>query len=210
MPLHIRQATEEDAPVMARIARDAFLDTVSAILFPPHLRSLSPIDQEIPWRTARTIKRMRQGIDTVVVVDTADDGSETVIAFVQWEPPAELMKHSDNVEEEAVPATLDIGSLQTILRVLDTQTEEALGPEGHSKMWYVMMLAVDPNHYRRGAGRMLIRQGLQRAASQGRSVYLSATPEGKPLYESLGFKTLVAHDLFGESYDAMLWTPTTE
>lgn len=192
---------------MADIATKAFRDTVSAILFPPHLRSLSPVDEETPWRAARTLKRMREGIDTAVVVDTAEDGSETVIAFVQWEPPAELKKQLGEVEEEIMPVTLDMKSVQTLLDDIDNQTREVLGPEGHSKMWYVMIIAVDPNHHRRGAGKMLIRQGMQRAAAEGRSIYLSATPEGRPLYESLGFKTLAIHDVRGNPYHAMLWMP---
>ncbi len=76
-----------------------------------------------------------------------------------------------------------------------------------------MLLAIDPTHQRRGVGRMLAQHGLDLAAKEGRDVFLIATPEGKPLYQSLGFRELVEpYDVLGTTYSSMSWSaagPTT-
>jgi ribosomal protein S18 acetylase RimI-like enzyme len=69
----------------------------------------------------------------------------------------------------------------------------------------LMVLAVDPNHQRRGIGRKLVRWGLEQAAAEDQKVFLIATPEGKPLYESLGFRVLGDFDAAGLLHYSMLW-----
>jgi predicted N-acetyltransferase YhbS len=50
------------------------------------------------------------------------------------------------------------------------------------------LLVVSARHGRRGLGRLLMEHALRAAA--GRVTYLFATPEGRPLYESMGFRVL--------------------
>jgi len=70
-----------------------------------------------------------------------------------------------------------------------------------------MLLAIDPRQQRRGIGRMLAKHGLDLAAKEGRDAFLVATPEGKPLYQSLGFRELVdPYDVLGTTYSSMLWS----
>lgn len=75
-------------------------------------------------------------------------------------------------------------------------------------------LVVDPKHHRQGIGRLLAKDGLDRAASQGRDVCLRSTPEGRPLYLAVGFEQIRERKVFGESQYAMVWkaadgVPTT-
>lgn len=71
----------------------------------------------------------------------------------------------------------------------------------------LIILGVDPHHQRRGVGKRLVRWGLEQAAAEGQRVFLIATPEGKLLYESLGFQVLGAIETLGLVHYSMLWAP---
>ena len=148
MPLQLRLATEADGPTLGRIARDAFQDSLSRSLFPPHLNSQSGAGDawldEAQWRATRTIRRMKEGKPTFVVVDVPENGSstETVVGFAQWELPWQPTSPDGGVCEAAkdpVPQTLDEGKLREMYEIIDIETKRALGPDGHSKMWCKFM-----------------------------------------------------------------------
>jgi GNAT superfamily N-acetyltransferase len=46
----------------------------------------------------------------------------------------------------------------------------------------------DPEFHRRGAGKMLVNWGIQRADELGVKAFVEASPEGRRLYESCGFR----------------------
>ena len=79
------------------------------------------------------------------------------------------------------------------------------------------LLCVHPDLQRRGVGKELVRWGLQQAADLGLTVHLEASPEGIPLYHSLGFKVvetvIVRADQwdggFERQYIVMLWEHTS-
>jgi GNAT superfamily N-acetyltransferase len=54
---------------------------------------------------------------------------------------------------------------------------------------WIGMLLVDPAYRRRGVGTALLRAAIAHARPCG-PVYLDATPQGEPLYASLGFKSV--------------------
>lgn len=69
-----------------------------------------------------------------------------------------------------------------------------------------MILAVDPTQQRRGIGRMLLQQGLDLAAQKGLDAFLVATPEGRGLYHSMGFRQIgESYELGGTPHYSMLW-----
>lgn len=146
MPLYVRPATEADSWRIGCIGKDAFRDTISRVLFPPHLHSKSetgdPGLDEVQWRAARNTRRMRDGKATFVVVDAPDDGGaeENVVGFVQWELPPpqdapEVRVEVSEADQDPLPASLDEEGLRAIIETLEAQTEKALGPDGHSKLW---------------------------------------------------------------------------
>lgn len=49
------------------------------------------------------------------------------------------------------------------------------------------LLVTDPDHQRRGAGRMVLKWGEEEAARLGLTSYLEATEAGRPLYEKHGY-----------------------
>jgi GNAT superfamily N-acetyltransferase len=52
------------------------------------------------------------------------------------------------------------------------------------------LLCVHPDFQRQGIGKDLVQWGLRRAADLGLTVHLEASPEGLPLYRSLGFEVV--------------------
>lgn len=143
MPLHLRHATEAEAPAMAALSTRAFRGSLSQILFPPRLRHLSQEDQETPWRAARTVRRIRDGMTTLVVVDTADDGKETVVGMAQWVRPVDKDASAAPppsagrtvMAEDPAPATLDSEALDGFMKQLKEETAKVLGPNGSKHMW---------------------------------------------------------------------------
>ncbi|KAL1836474.1 hypothetical protein VTJ49DRAFT_5088 [Mycothermus thermophilus] len=214
MPLRLRLAVEDDSVRIGQITAAAFSDTVSRDVFPPHLSHKSetgdPFLDEVQWRAHRNVRRMREGKPTVVVVDIPDngDGPEQVVGFAQWEPPTQGIQGSAEAEadQDKTPGCLDQDALREMLRVIDDETKRALGPDGHSKMWYLMMIAVDPKHHRRGIGKMLVQYGLDQAVKDGVDVYLIASPAGRLLYESLGFEQMREPVTLGATpHYSMIW-----
>lgn len=69
-------------------------------------------------------------------------------------------------------------------------------------------LCIDPKHQRKGIGRLLAKEGLERAASQGRDVCLRSTPEGRLLYLALGFVQVCEQKVVrGSQYAMVLKAP---
>jgi GNAT superfamily N-acetyltransferase len=56
------------------------------------------------------------------------------------------------------------------------------------KHWYLNLVATRPEYQGKGAAGKLLRWGIQRADEDGTETYLEASPDGKPIYEHLGFK----------------------
>lgn len=52
------------------------------------------------------------------------------------------------------------------------------------------LLCTSPNYHRRGAAKAMMLPMLALADSRGLKVYLEATPDGKPVYEKLGFREI--------------------
>ncbi|KAI5475566.1 acetyltransferase GNAT family [Pseudohyphozyma bogoriensis] len=58
-------------------------------------------------------------------------------------------------------------------------------PQPH---YLLNILAVDPACQRTGAGKALLRWGLEKGDAEGVEVYLQSTEAGRPMYESFGFE----------------------
>lgn len=58
------------------------------------------------------------------------------------------------------------------------------------------MLGVHPSQQGRGLASKLLKWGLSRADAEGVETYLSASPEGKPMYEKKGFRVVESFSPF--------------
>ena len=73
-------------------------------------------------------------------------------------------------------------------------TVSVSGPGPLAGIW---SMATPPELQRRGAGRAALLGAMRTARDSGaRTFYLMATPEGKPLYDSVGFRTVEEFPLY--------------
>jgi len=55
---------------------------------------------------------------------------------------------------------------------------------------YMATVMTDPTHHRRGAGGKMVQWAAEEADKLGLLTYSEASPQGKPVYEWWGYKTL--------------------
>ncbi|KAK4118627.1 acyl-CoA N-acyltransferase [Parathielavia appendiculata] len=215
MPLLVRPATEADSTRSGIIGRDAFRDIFHESLFPPHLAHKSETGDleldEAQWRTTRNLRRIRDGQPTFVVLDAAEDAStaEEVVAVAHWQPPLQTPPSAAATfaTKDPVPGSLDLKKAEEIFRVMTDETTKVLGPDWHENTWFLVHLAVDPNHQRRGIGKMLVRYGLDLAQKDGKDAFLISTPAGRGMYRSVGFRDVgEPFPICGIPHYPMMWT----
>lgn len=149
MTIHVRDATADDIPAIARIAAAAFhpsTDAISAALFPAHLKAADNPDvgdAALPWRLARKSASLRafdglnDGSRMMVAVDDAADG--VVVGFSTWDAPE---REGNDQELEALkhwspsppPAALDTEAFQELRRIVDGDVKAVMGNEAN-KTW---------------------------------------------------------------------------
>lgn len=142
MPLRIRPARADDAPAIGAIGSRAFRHNISPLLFPSHMRSLAPHDEETPFRVARTLRRMREGKITYVVIDEdeSDGQAEKAVGFAQWQGPQDTSAAAEDLDDGAAAeaealVTLDREALAAMHESIEAQAVKVLGPQGYKNMW---------------------------------------------------------------------------
>ncbi|KAG8163531.1 hypothetical protein KVR01_006828 [Diaporthe batatas] len=209
----LRRATRADLPRMTRMLVDAFAPGPwGRLLFPEHLRR-NPGDQdEVAWRQYTIAAGLDSPARETIV---ACQGDETV-GWAQWIDLAAPKGSGLNPQEMKAKMDRDLGPnpagldsaaldmLRTEGQELEKKFEEFLGAERAAASLQLNYLVIDPKHQRQGIGRLLAKEGLDRAASQGKDVCLRATPEGRPLYLALGFEEIYEQKVVGESQYAMV------
>lgn len=89
----------------------------------------------------------------------------------------------------------------------------------YAERWQMLALSVDPEWQRRGVGKMLMREVMEKAERDGLSVGTEATREGEGLYASLDFKVVKriggkfeedGENEDGSSLAVMVWEPERE
>lgn len=71
------------------------------------------------------------------------------------------------------------------------------------------MLGVHPSHQGRGLASKLLKWGLTRADAEGVETYLSASPEGKLMYEKYGFRSVDTFSPFPNYVQDVMIRPVT-
>ncbi|OJD35306.1 gnat family acetyltransferase [Diplodia corticola] len=185
MPLEIRPVSPADADAMVSIT-NAALGSSGLIRLkhasPPHpayrRHHKAGVLKALAKPTARVLK----------VVDTDTDDDE-IIAIGHWEiydngrpdeEIAELEKPFEPLEEERER----FGVVQRDFFEYLFRVRREVGKMPH---YYLSLLVTHPDHYRRGAGSMIVRWGTERADRDGLVCILEASEAGRPLYKRHGF-----------------------
>jgi predicted N-acetyltransferase YhbS len=72
----------------------------------------------------------------------------------------------------------------------------------------LVILVVDPAWQRRGVGKTLVQDGIQRAQKDGLPIFLSGSPKGVALYKHLGFEVRAFHELTDAKIPATFFEKT--
>lgn len=85
-----------------------------------------------------------------------------------------------------LPPELRLDALKSLFDPLDAARDEIMGT--HKRYFMLNSLATHPDHHRRGAGKLLLDWGIQKADGEGLITYLDATQLARPIYEKRGFE----------------------
>lgn len=176
MPLILRSATPEDAKALTEIYFSAFsIDAISLLVFPRNNAATSKF-----WYDS-VIEEIADPNAHFICVEDTDSPDRTVVAYAKWNAPTARM--STDLPEWPAGGDHDIANhfFGNLVR------RHAIIMEGR-RHWYLELVATRPVYQGRGAAGKLLRWGLEKADEEGSEAYLEASPDGKPIYEHLGFR----------------------
>lgn len=126
-----------------------------------------------------------------------DSASNEIIGISRWrsndKPPRDRKELDERFEQarKSRQGGPDNVQMNTALSDAYFKTSFYCEAETMGEVPYITlrMLAVHPNHQRRGVGSVLLKNGLTKADQLGLPVYLDSALMGKSLYERHGFET---------------------
>ncbi|KAI1764606.1 acyl-CoA N-acyltransferase [Hypoxylon sp. FL1150] len=185
-----RKATLSDIPSIIEAYFDAFSEhPINRRIFnPPSSASVQQF-----WKESLT--RDLQNPDARFYVITGSSTSpEKVLAFAEWwQPRTPCSSSSSPPSSSPAPAPArpswpegaDVPFAEEVFGLMARKRAEVTRGRPH---WYLEMLGVRTEFQRKGAGKALLRWGLERADEEGIETFLAASPMGTPLYLSHGFE----------------------
>jgi GNAT superfamily N-acetyltransferase len=192
MPIELHPMLESDIPAHVNIMWLSFGPDLLSVFYP---RGMSPND--LAQMRADTLKSMRKTDPTsqtlyIKAIDTSLPSESNIVSTAKWQiyPAHRSSADLDRADEEGSRETLfsegaDVEAMKVFFGELAERRREKFGGEP-----YVLLsiLAVHPEHQRRGLGSMQLEYGLKKADEMGLRAYLESSPKGKGLYRKWGFE----------------------
>ncbi|CAE7199913.1 hypothetical protein PTNB73_06169 [Pyrenophora teres f. teres] len=207
--MHLRLAKPSDEPVIADMCARAFKDEdlFTRVIHP--YQAQYPNDVKLFWhdwvRNAWANPRNKM---IVAVTTTAEGGDqEKVIGAASWQRQGD-----DAGAQKIISEWTDPGSFpalhSTHNRAMDPSKKNILAEsapytkhywEGSCAInWYLELCCVDPDVKGRGAGRLLVRWGLDRAEQEGIRASVMSSEGSDGFYLKCGFDEVVGNANEGE------------
>lgn len=191
--LRLRPGGPADVEDMCEAVLDAFSgNMVGRTFFPRASASARKF-----WLRSLAVEVRDPGARFVVVEDAAAS-PPALVAFAKWVAPvaaeagAPMPPPSEDWPADGDPALADV----FFGRLADMHGDIMAG----RRHWYLEVIATRGVYQGKGAGKMLMGWGVERADEEGFECYLDATPEGKHLYERFGFEDKATLCFFNKSY----------
>ncbi|KAL3418567.1 acetyltransferase [Phlyctema vagabunda] len=187
MAFQVRAAIRDDIPRMAVICEKAFANNeVFRHMYPNAV-------QEEQFAFRRRFFENEWSLPGRTPFVAFDTKSQEVTAFARWYFPYSLTDEEekaglgkDNGDEETPPGAIPEFFKDFFTRLFSYRTKYV----DHNTTYVLDMLAVDPDHQRKGLGGLLLRHVLERVDKEGKQAYLEATKAGVGLYAKLGWRKI--------------------
>jgi ribosomal protein S18 acetylase RimI-like enzyme len=195
MSLTLRPATETDVSAMLDVYFSAFAGTpFSERCFP----DTSPQVREY-WSAWIKKSLINPHAYVFVVVDSghsvARADMDKVIAWVRWVSFASQTVADDTTGQTNTALTPinksnypKDGDPEFAAMFFGTMRDAHLDIMGMKPHWFLSMIATRKEYQGRGAARLMMQWGVDRADDDGFEAYVNSSPEGRPVYEKFGFK----------------------
>ncbi|KAH6683874.1 acyl-CoA N-acyltransferase [Halenospora varia] len=178
MTFTLRKAKLTDAAHIVDIYLSAFtIDAISLLAFP---RS-TPTTYNF-WYDMIITELTHPHAHFYVVTTSTPDDPDYPVAFAKWEDPTAPAPTLGLIEW---PEGADTQIANHFFGSLFKRHAEIMEGKKH---WYLEILGTRPEYQGKGAAGRLLRWGIGKADEEGVEVYLEASPDGKPIYEYLGFE----------------------
>ncbi|KAJ4986525.1 Puromycin N-acetyltransferase 2 [Stagonosporopsis vannaccii] len=200
--MNLRLAQKSDEPSIVEICTRAFFDEdLFGRVIHPH-RNEFPQDVQIFWHQwVRTDWSNPQNkIIVAVTIDDADQ--EKIIGVAIWQRQGGDDGAQKNKDEWADPGEWPVLP-STQNRALDPSKANILQDSAsytkhywagsNATNWYLSLCCVDPVVKGRGAGRLLVRWGLDRAENEGIAASVMASEGSDAFYLKCGFDEVVGN-----------------
>ncbi|KAJ5124940.1 uncharacterized protein N7515_008765 [Penicillium bovifimosum] len=180
MSLEIHPADPTDASALTELFYAAFTGPFNERMFPRAPDVTEWWEKNFHDSIAGSIAGTSNEVNLKVT------SGSTIVAFARWKVPGADQDRHEEVEVNWAPSC-DKELCERFFSGMESQHRVLLGGRRH---YYLDMLGVHPSQKGRGLGSKLLKWGLERADAEGLEVYLSASPEGRPMYEKYGFRVV--------------------
>ncbi|KAJ5766135.1 Acyl-CoA N-acyltransferase [Penicillium nucicola] len=194
MPLEMIPATPADKASLTEIFYAAFVGDFNRTMFPHTPDVTAWWEHTFHDSITRSIAGETDEVFFKIVDSDSDADPDAIAAFAKWKCPTSADRHRHEPEQPAEWAPSCDGELcDQFFSGMEQSKAKWMGDRPH---YYLDMLAVHPSYQGRGLASRLLKWGLERADREGVEVYLSSSPEGRPVYEKYGFRFLESSSPF--------------
>ncbi|KAF2720637.1 hypothetical protein K431DRAFT_346944 [Polychaeton citri CBS 116435] len=109
----------------------------------------------------------------------------------------EEAKHQADVEKYGLPEGMNGEAVGAYFGEMEEFRKQYFGGKPYVLL---ALVATHPDHYRKGAGAMHLKKGLEMADELDLPAFLEATPHGAPLYRRHGYKDVKTLDFDGRNW----------
>lgn len=206
----ILPATPDDAEAMhISIERANANNYTQSLVYPKDRAHLTSAEELFTYRVGRVRKFLTTG-DALHLKVVLKDDPKKIVGHASWLKPGQLKSqgtaaNNDSQQQTASadpvvdpPAAMDAEVHRHILAAHEKKEKEIWGDDDNH--WTLAGLSVDPDYQRKGIATALMKEGLDRADTDGVPACLNATPEGALFYPSVGFRKVGEISLFDGAY----------
>ncbi|KAL4883565.1 hypothetical protein BJY04DRAFT_184900 [Aspergillus karnatakaensis] len=180
-------AIPADAPRLAEIYFSAFTNELSRRLF-PRAEDTEAFQIRGLEENARETQSGGKKTSLIKVVGTNDAGEEVIAGYALWKFHGDQEETTGKgAEKTEWPGSSDGELCDSFFGKVTAERERAVGEQRH---YYLSILAIDPAFGRQGLGAKLLKWGLDRADEERVITFISASPQGRGLYEKHNCRAL--------------------